>query len=122
MNKYELTDNTRMFCGHTLHQIRYLRDIGDSIKAGDLGGWIEKEENLSQYGDAQVCGDAFVCGSAEVFDNASVYGNALVYGDAKVCGQAFLRDLTLDEWESIGKAMGAELAISWRFGDRTVQA
>ena len=29
---------------------------------------------------------------------------------------------TLDEWESIGKAMGAELAISWRFGDRTVQA
>lgn len=29
---------------------------------------------------------------------------------------------TLDEWETIARAMGAELAIGLRFGDRTVQA
>ena len=90
MNKYELTDNTKTFCGYTLHQVRYLRDIGHNITAGDLGGWIEKEENLSQYGDAQVCDNAKVFGDAMVYGNAMVYGDALVCGDAKVCGQALV--------------------------------
>lgn len=59
----------------TLHRIKALRDFGN-IKAGDLGGWIEKEENLSHDGDAWVCG------------NAKVYGNAKVSGSAKVCDNA----------------------------------
>ena len=45
--KYELTDMTREYEGKTLYCIRALRDFGD-IKAGDYGGWIENEENLSQ--------------------------------------------------------------------------
>ena len=46
--KYELTDETMEWEGHTLHRIKALRDFND-VKAGDLGGWVESEDNLSQY-------------------------------------------------------------------------
>lgn len=61
----------KVFGGITLRRIVALRDFGD-VKAGDKGGWIEKEENLSQdgnawvFGNAQVCGDAWVRGDAHV--------------------------------------------------------
>ena len=88
-NKYELTDETKNLCGITLHRIRALRDIPSvKVKSGDLGGWIEKESNLSQDGDAWVFGNAEVYGNAWVYGNAKVYCNAKVYGDAMVCGNA----------------------------------
>ena len=84
-NKYELTDETKNFCDIILHRIRALRDIPSAgVKSGDLGGWIEKESNLSKYGDAWVFGYARVYGGAEVC------GNALVYGGAEVCGNALV--------------------------------
>ena len=91
--KYEFTGETRTWTGRTLHRIRAVRDFGD-VKAGDLGGWIEKESNLSHdgnamvYGDAEVYGNARVSGNAMVFDDAKVYGNARVYGNAEVCNDA----------------------------------
>lgn len=58
--KYELTsETTTLLNGTVLHRIRALRDFGD-VKAGDLGGFIEKESNLSHDGDAWVSGDARV--------------------------------------------------------------
>ncbi|MCI9078318.1 MAG: hypothetical protein HFH68_05240 [Lachnospiraceae bacterium] len=98
-----------------LNRIRALKDFGN-VKAGDIGGWIECEKNLSQKGDAWVGGDAKVygnaivrdnakvydnakvCGNAKVYDNAIVYDSAKVYdnakvcGSAKVCGNAIVRD------------------------------
>ena len=72
-NKYELTDETKNFCGITLHRIRALRDIPSvNVGPGDLGGWIEKESNLTQYGDAMVYGDAEVGGDAKVGGDAEV--------------------------------------------------
>ena len=93
MKKYELTDETIVYLGHTLHRIRALISFND-VQAGDLGGWIETEDNLDQdrsagvCGDARVYGNASVCGNAEVYGNASVCGNAEVCGDASVCGNA----------------------------------
>lgn len=99
--------------GHTLYRIKALKDFGN-VEAGDIGGYIEKEENLSQkgscwvydsarvYDDARVLdnacvdGDACVCGKAWISDNARVsgsawvYGNAEVYGDARVCDSAWV--------------------------------
>ena len=69
MKKYELTTNTKMRFGRKLFQIKALVSFGD-VTAGDLGGYIEKEENLSHDGDAWVYG------------NARVYGDALIYSDA----------------------------------------
>lgn len=100
MSKYELTDETREIDGHILHRIRAVRDIGAYVKKGDLGGWVESEDNLSQdencwvsdeacvYGNAQVYGHAEVYGRTDVCDNAMVYDNAKVYGNARVDGCA----------------------------------
>ena len=60
------------------------------VKKGDLGGLIEKIENLSQEGEAWVSGEAQVCGDAQVYGEAQVYGNAQVYGEAWVCGDAWV--------------------------------
>ena len=93
MKKFELTTDTKMFLGRKLFRIKALISFGN-VKVGDMGGYIEKEENLSQSGDAWVSGDARVSGNAEVSGNARVYGdawvsgNARVYGDARVYGNA----------------------------------
>ena len=82
---------------------------------------MEKEENLSQFGDAWVYGEAevsdnafvrdnacvrdnaWVFGNACVRGNAEVSGNALVSGDAKVSGNACVRgntEISGDAWVS----------------------
>ena len=81
MKKYEFTDDTILVDGALLRRIKALKNFR-YVNAGDLGGYIEKEENLSHDGDAWVSDNAKVYGDAWVCDNARVYGNATVYGDA----------------------------------------
>ena len=85
MKKYELTEETTNIFGKTLHRIRATRDFSNG-HAGDLGGFIEDELNLSHDGDAWVYGNARVGDEAWVGGNALVSGNALVYGNALVKG------------------------------------
>ena len=81
MKKFELMTESKMnVFGKTLFRIRALVDFS-FVKAGDVGGWIEEEGNLSQYGNAWVYGNAEVYGDARVSGNARVYGDAEVYGD-----------------------------------------
>lgn len=63
--KYEFTEETMLVGERLLHRIKALRDFGD-VRKGDIGGWIEGQENLSHD------------------DDCWVYGNAEVYGDAIV--------------------------------------
>lgn len=75
MKKYEFTGETKRINTIngtvTLHRIKASVTFGN-IKSGDIGGWIEKKENLSHDGDAWVC------------ENAQVYGNAQVYSSKHV--------------------------------------
>ena len=75
MKKYEFTGETKkvelFFRTVTLHRIRATVAFG-LVEVGELGGWIEKEENLSHDGKAWVCGDAKVWGNAEVFSASHV--------------------------------------------------
>ena len=87
MKKYELTEETVTVYGKTLYRIRAVRDFG-SVKTGEFGGYVEKEENLSHFGDAWVYGNAKVSGKAWVRGNAEVSGNAKVRGNAWICGNA----------------------------------
>ena len=105
--KYKLTSETKLHLGRALYRIEAMIDFA-SVKAGDKGGFVEKEDNLSQSnnawvygnawvsgnarvsGNAQVYGDAQVSGNAWVSGNAQVYGNAHVYGDARVSGNAWV--------------------------------
>lgn len=78
MKKYELTEETLTVSEKTLYRIRAVRDFG-FVKTGEFGGYIEKEENLSHFGNAWISGDAKVYGGARVSDNAWAYGNAEVF-------------------------------------------
>ena len=71
MKKFELTSEFVTFLGKKLFRIKALVSFGD-VKEGELGGLVEKEENLDQSGNAWVSGDA------------RVYGDAWVSGDARV--------------------------------------
>lgn len=91
--KYELTEETKVIFKTTLHRIRALVSFGN-VKAGDLGGWIEKEENLSHDGNAWVAdqawaiGNSRITGNSLVADHARVMNDAWLIGDAKVLGNA----------------------------------
>ena len=82
--KCELTNEKITFMGRVLHRIRALRNFG-IVKVGDLGGFIESEDNLSQDGSC------WVFDYAKVYGNARVYGNAMVFDYAKVfyCAEVF---------------------------------
>jgi UDP-3-O-[3-hydroxymyristoyl] glucosamine N-acyltransferase len=83
--KYELTDETMEFDGHTLHRIRALKSFSDVMK-GDLGGWVESEENLWQ---SENC---WVYDNAKVYDEANVEIDAVVRNEACVCNKARVTD------------------------------
>lgn len=75
MKKFELTTESIYLLGTKLFRIKALVTFG-CVKKGELGGFVEKEENLDHTG------------SAWIFGNAKVYGNARVHGDEEVSGNA----------------------------------
>ena len=121
IKKYELTNEKIYWWGKTLYRIRALKDFRD-VKKGDLGGFVESEENLNHlgncwiYGNAKVFDDARVRNGAKVYDdaiirdnarvscyvvvcdnaivcnNARASGNAIVSGNAEICDNAIVRD------------------------------
>ena len=129
--KFKLTKNEIFYGGKRLFQIQAIRDFKNAryeeldidsmyqrtngkygyIHEGDLGGYVEKEDNLSQdgnawvsqnakvYDNARIFGDAFVAGNANIYGDSQIYDNACVYGDAsifngksRVCGNAKVKD------------------------------
>ena len=61
--KYEFTGETKVEFGVTFKRIRALVAIASvGVNVGDVGGWVEKESNLSQ-----VSGDAWVYGNTWVY-------------------------------------------------------
>jgi carbonic anhydrase/acetyltransferase-like protein (isoleucine patch superfamily) len=95
MKKFKLTKETKEVYGITLYRIKSLRTFSD-VKKGDLGGFVEKESNLSHehdawiYDDAQVYDDAYVSCNARISNNACICGNAWVSGNAVVCDNALV--------------------------------
>lgn len=98
MKKFELTSETKInIFGKKLFRIKALISFGN-VEAGETGGWVEKEENVNQSGDAwvfdnaEVSDNAWVFGNARVSDNARVSGNAEVFDNAWVFGNAWVFD------------------------------
>ena len=92
--KFSLTTNTKQRNWITLYQIKAEMSFGNVFK-GELWGYIEKEENLSQ-----------VSGNARVFGDARVYGNAQVSGKIKLqfwlCFAKKEKDWNVSEVENEG--------------------
>ena len=91
--KYEITDIAHGEYPF-LHRIRALRDIGDKVKAGDLGGFVECEANLSfeQGDDAWIFDDAIACEDAHVDKGSRLFGDTVVYGNALISQGSSLSD------------------------------
>lgn len=103
-----------------LHRIRALRDIGQDVKAGDLGGFVESESNLSTepddtawiYNDAIAAGAAYVDMASHLRDRAIICDCAYVsqgsvmYGDTRVEDNAYIRGAVMrDSARASGDAM-----------------
>lgn len=103
MKKYEIvSDDYITVSNRRLYRIKALKSFSD-IKEGDLGGYVESYNNLSQYcecwlydkakayGNAKVFDYARIKDYAEVFGNATVSEDAIVYENAKVFDSADVR-------------------------------
>ena len=78
IKKFELDLSSKITVfGIELFRIKALISFSD-VEKGELGGYVEKEENLSHSGNAWVYDDARVSGNAWVYGNAWVSGNARV--------------------------------------------
>lgn len=100
---YEMTNESMVYNGHTLYRIKSRSNFfvdRTFVKAGMLGGWIEKYDNLSDiawvdneakvFGDAKVSGNALVRENAVVCDNAIVRGSSIVGSYAHISGHALV--------------------------------
>ena len=85
--KYELIPSDK----EGLYRVKALKDFND-VKNGDIGGYVESENNLSQYDDCWIYDNAVVRDNAEVCDNAQVCGKAIVCDNARIRGNAIVRD------------------------------
>lgn len=106
--KFEITDITHEKYPF-LRRIRALRDIGSEVKAGDLGGFVESESNLSAeagddawiFDDAIAAGEGYVDKGSVLRDRAVVCAHAYVShgtelsGDSRAEDDAYLRGASL---------------------------
>ena len=84
--KYGLIDEDHE---HGLFRIIALKDFA-GVEKGTLGGFIEKEDNLSQEGDCwigkdcELHNDSRVEGNAKIYGHVSLYDNVLVKDNASI--------------------------------------
>lgn len=93
--------------GKTLYRIQALRDVSTRVKAGDMGGYIENYDNLSQVNECWVGGNAKVMGNARVVDDAIVNDDATVKDNAWIAnrGKVFDKARILNSARIIDDAM-----------------
>ena len=94
--KYKLSDVKTMYLGRTLYRVKALKSFQVNgkwpITEGEIGGWVESTDNLSQDGTCWIGGDARVYGESRVSDDAHVFGEAQVYDVAKISDRAIVCD------------------------------
>ncbi len=83
---------------------RYSDGVNDDVMVGDLGGYIERESNLSRrslawvangacvYGNAKVCGDAILGKGAQLYGQAMLMDEVMVSGAARIGGTTQVRN------------------------------
>lgn len=91
MKKYKITNERKEWGGTIVSKIKYNMDFPEiGVKAGDEGGWIEKESNLSQEGKSYISPGVILTGDVEVSENGAVIGYVELGGSIKVKGDAIV--------------------------------
>jgi hypothetical protein len=92
-----LRNDTIQVDGRTLYRIRAIVDL-PYAKKGEIGGYIEKESNLSHQGGSWLIDNAMVFGNAKIWEEAAaaqnvmVFGNASLHGDVNIFGNVVIQD------------------------------
>ena len=95
--KYELIESNEFYGGAKLFRIKAVKDFND-VKVGDIGGFVETENNLSQdgncwlYNESKAIGDSRVLEDARICDKASIVGISVVKGESSVMGSSIVKD------------------------------
>ena len=108
-DKYKITDIANPYLPF-LHRIKALRQIGEDVKAGSLGGYVESEDNLSYadgddawiYDCAIACNEACVTEGAQLRDFSVACDSAYVSHFAVLREQARAEDSSLIRYSTMG--------------------
>ena len=92
--KYCFTGETKSYQHRTLYRIQACRSFG-TVKAGEIGGWIQKQENLSHEGTCWVSDAAIVCDDAWIHGDAQIQKWAKVRDEAEVYGYVVVSDCAI---------------------------
>ena len=71
--------------------------MGKSVRQGDLGGFVQSENNLSQEGGCWLFQNAIAAEGAVVAENAQIRNLAVLRGNTMVVGNAVIRDCSIVE-------------------------
>lgn len=74
-----------------LYRVKAVRDFGD-VKKGDIGGYVQSEDNLSHEGYCWVYDNSIIHDNAIIHDNVKIYDNARIYGNSKIWDYAVIQD------------------------------
>lgn len=84
--KYKLIQDSRIWqYDRAIYRIQALRDFSD-VKKGDLGGFVESEENLSQEGNC------WIYDNAQAVEKSTVKGDACLRDCSKMYDSSLLKD------------------------------
>lgn len=98
MKKYVLTENRKVMddkygSKRTLIQVQAIKNFktssGSSVSAGQLGGWIERESNLSQRWNAWLDEESYAFDGSLIAENAyveksSLFDSVCIRGDSYI--------------------------------------
>lgn len=96
---YELTNIVKHVNGHVVYRIKCINEFkcqDKVIKVGQLGGFVESYDNLSD--NAWVDDDSVIYGDSEVSDNVYICDNSEVCGNAWVFGKAYVSHKSVIFW------------------------
>lgn len=97
--KYEFTNNKKLMFEQTLIQIQATKDFtradGFKVKKGDLGGFIQSEQNLSQDGLCWLDETSCALHSARILDDALALNGSILRDSSVLCEKTTLKDSTI---------------------------
>jgi hypothetical protein len=89
--KYQILPETQSIDGVPVYRIQALIDNPTfSVKAGDKGGWLQSELNLSQDGPCWVADESVVMGEAFIDQCAFVGGSQIINEKTIISGMCIL--------------------------------
>lgn len=98
MKKYEMVKESKTWLnGLDIYRIRALIDIpAKHVRAGDLGGWVHCEENLSHAGSCWIDDEAVATEASRVEGDAYMFDSVVLWADMVIGDGAFYSNLNFD--------------------------